>query len=74
MDEKEMVLQHIHEELNDVHAYMDAYHKTKNGIFKDLAHEEMSHAMILESIYKKHGGSMDDTMHEFGEAEKALNN
>ena len=46
----EMLMQHLNEELHDVEAYMEVYHETECGVFKDLAHEEMSHARILKEM------------------------
>lgn len=39
---------HLDEEYQGVLEYVDLYKKTKEGIFKDMAREEMTHAKHLE--------------------------
>ena len=68
----EIILQHISEELEDVHSYMDAFHQTGNGIFKDLAKEELSHARILKNMHEYHGESGEEFTDQFKAAEEAV--
>ena len=39
---------HLDEEYQGVQEYVDLYKQTKEGIFKDMAREEMTHAKHLE--------------------------
>lgn len=39
---------HLDEEYQGVQEYADLYKQTKEGIFKDMAREEMTHAKHLE--------------------------
>lgn len=39
---------HLDEEYRGVQEYVDLYKQTKEGIFKDMAREEMTHAKHLE--------------------------
>ena len=52
--------------------YVDLYKKTNEGIFRDMAKEEMTHAKHLE-WYMNRCGQLTDHAKTKEEAEKALN-
>lgn len=64
--------EHLNEEYRGVMEYVDLYKKTDEGIFRDMAREEMTHANHLEWYLKKHD-QLTDHSKEKSVAEKALN-
>lgn len=64
--------EHLNEEYQGVIEYVDLYKKTNEGIFRDMAREEMTHAKHLEWYLKKHE-QLTDHSKEKSAAEKALN-
>lgn len=64
--------EHLDEEYQGVLEYVDLYKKTNEGIFRDMAKEEMTHAKYLE-WYMNRCGQLTDHAKTKEEAEKALN-
>lgn len=64
--------EHLNEEYQGVMEYVDLYKKTNEGIFRDMAREEMTHAKHLEWYLEKHE-QLTDHSKEKSAAEKALN-
>jgi rubrerythrin len=64
--------EHLDEEYQGVIEYVDLYEQTKEGIFRDMAREEMTHARHLEWYISKAGELTDHTKTKEA-AEKALN-
>lgn len=64
--------EHLDEEYKGVQEYADLFKQTNEGIFRDMAREEMTHAKHLEWYINKAGKLTD---HELAKAsaEKALN-
>lgn len=62
---------HLDEEYQGVQEYVDLYKQTKEGIFKDMAREEMTHAKHLEWFISRNGTLMDHAKTKEA-AEKAL--
>ena len=54
------------DEYNDVVTYIDLYKQTDNGIFRDIAHEEMTHAELIRNILTNAG--------QLGDCETAMEN
>ena len=50
-----LLTNHLVDEYKDVVAYSDMYKSSGNGIFKDIAREEMTHAKHIENILKEAG-------------------
>lgn len=63
---------HLDEEYQGVQEYVDLYTQTKEGIFRDMAREEMTHAKHLEWYISK-AGKLTDHEKTKQAAEKALN-
>lgn len=63
--------EHLNEEYQGVIEYVDLYKKTDEGIFRDMAREEMTHAKHLEWYINK-AGQLTDHSKEKEAAEKAL--
>ena len=63
--------EHLDEEYQGVLEYVDLYKQTKEGIFKDMAREEMTHAKHLEWYIGKACKLTDHTKTKEA-AEKAL--
>ncbi len=63
--------EHLDEEYQGVLEYVDLYKQTKEGIFKDMAREEMTHAKHLEWYISKDCKLTDHTKTKEA-AEKAL--
>ena len=63
---------HLDEEYQGVQEYVDLYKQTNEGMFRDMAKEEMTHARHLEWYMQKHGQLTDHTKTKEA-AEKALN-
>lgn len=63
---------HLDEEYKGVQEYVDLYKETKEGIFRDMAREEMTHAKHLE-WYINRAGTLADHTKTKEAAEKALN-
>lgn len=64
--------EHLDEEYQGVLEYVDLYKQTNDGIFKDMAREEMTHAKHIERYISKAGELTDHTKAKEA-AEKALN-
>lgn len=64
--------EHLDEEYQGVLEYVDLYKQTNEGIFRDMAREEMTHAKHLEWYINK-SGKLTDHAKTKTEAEKALN-
>lgn len=64
--------EHLNEEYQGVMEYVDLYNKTNEGIFRDMAREEMTHAKHLEWYLKKYD-QLTDHSKEKSAAENALN-
>lgn len=63
--------EHLDEEYHGVLEYVDLYNQTKEGIFRDMAREEMTHARHLEWYISKACELADHTKTKEA-AEKAL--
>jgi len=63
MDEQKILI-HIQEELKDAQEYLTMYHETNEGIFHDLAEEELSHAKILKHLHSEKGFHADHQIEE----------
>lgn len=63
--------EHLDEEYQGVQEYVELYKQTKEGIFRDMAKEEMTHAKHLEWYISK-AGELTDHAKTKGAAEKAL--
>lgn len=66
------LIEHLQEELHDVESYMEMYHETECGIYKDLAYDEMSHAKILKEKCKDEGVDLTPYMEQWNHAENLL--
>lgn len=64
--------EHLDEEYQGVLEYVDLYKQTNEGIFRDMAREEMTHARHLEWYISKADKLVDHTKTKEA-AEKALN-
>lgn len=60
------------DEYKDVITYVDLYKTSGNGIFRDIAREEMTHAMLIENILKDADRSSDLYQDIKKQAEEAL--
>lgn len=63
--------EHLDEEYQGVLEYVDLYKQTNEGIFRDMAREEMTHAKHLEWYIDK-AGKLTDHSKTKTAAEKAL--
>ena len=63
--------EHLDEEYHGVLEYVDLYKQTNEGIFRDMAREEMTHAKHLEWYIDK-AGKLTDHSKTKAAAEKAL--
>lgn len=63
--------EHLDEEYQGVQEYVDLYKQTNDGIFKDMAREEMTHAKHLERYISRDCQLTDHTKTKEA-AEKAL--
>lgn len=63
---------HLDEEYHGVQEYVDLYKQTNEGIFRDMAREEMTHAKHLEWYINK-AGKLTDHEKTKAAAESALN-
>lgn len=63
--------EHLDEEYQGVLEYVDLYKQTNEGIFRDMAREEMTHAKHLEWYIDK-VGKLTDHSKTKAAAEKAL--
>lgn len=63
---------HLDEEYQGVQEYVSLYKETKEGIFRDMAREEMTHAKHLEWYINK-AGKLTDHAKTKAAAERALN-
>lgn len=63
---------HLNEEYQGVLEYVDLYKQTNEGMFRDMAREEMTHAKHIDWYLSKCGQLTDHTK-EKDAAEKALN-
>ena len=63
--------EHLDEEYQGVLEYVDLYKQTNEGIFRDMAKEEMTHAKHLEWYITK-AGKLTDHAKTKTAAEKAL--
>ena len=64
--------EHLDEEYQGVQEYVDRYNQTNEGMFRDMAREEMTHAKHLEWYMQKRNQLTDHTKTKEA-AEKALN-
>ena len=64
--------EHLDDEYKGVQEYADLYKQTNEGIFRDMAREEMTHAKHLERYISKAGKLTDHALTK-ASAEKALN-
>lgn len=62
---------HLDEEYQGVQEYVELYEQTKEGMFRDMAREEMTHAKHLEWYINK-AGKLTDHDKTKQAAEKAL--
>ena len=62
------VKHHLHEELHDIQEYIAMYHESDEGMFKDIAMEEMTHAQILKDIIDAHGWNTADIIAEWNQS------
>lgn len=60
------------DEYKDVITYCDLYKSSGNGIFRDIAREEMTHAKHIENILKESGKLSDLHQDVKKQAEEAL--
>lgn len=58
------------DEYKDVITYCNMYKSSGNGIFRDIAREEMTHAKLIENILKEAGKLSDMDVRQ--QAEEAL--
>lgn len=64
--------EHLDEEYQGVLEYVGLYKQTNEGMFRDMAREEMTHAKHLE-WYTQKCNQLTDHAKTKAEAEKALN-
>ena len=62
----------LNDEYKDVITYSDLYKSSGNGIFRDIAREEMTHAKHIEDILKDADRSSDLHQDVKKQAEEAL--
>ena len=61
----------LKDEYKDVITYVDLYKTSGEGIFRDIAREEMTHAKIIENFLKEQG-QLDQDPDIRKKAEQAL--
>lgn len=64
--------EHLDEEYQGVQEYVDLYNETNEGMFRDMAREEMTHANHLE-WYMQKKGQLTDHYKTKEAAKKSLN-